>query len=102
MISDLAILDNAKAHISDPAMWYRGGYSDGGLIGAAAGRPCCAFGAIVWASPWAIYGLKSANGAMALLERAIGGPIGAYNDAPHVTHADMMGMFDAAISAARR
>ena len=100
-MSVLDALIKARDHISDPAMWYKGGYSEFGFIGAENGLPCCAMGALIWAAQDLQYAHDYYRSALldALLDG--GHSIANFNDAPATTHADILALFDRAIAAER-
>mgnify|MGYP006346210075 CR=1 FL=1 len=100
-MSVLDALIKARDHISDPAMWYKGGYSDDGRTGAEDGFPCCAMGALVWVNPDVGIFCNDAYRPLRDALPAEWTSIPYFNDAPATTHADILALFDRAIAAER-
>ena len=100
-MSILDALIKARDHISDPAMWYKGGYSEDGAEGAENGLPCCAMGALIWAT-------QDSRGHWVFPRDALVSAlpdgwtfVAAFNDDPNTTNTDILALFDRAIAAER-
>jgi hypothetical protein len=95
-VSTLEVLRAARAYISDPEHWYKGGY---GYRGRS-----CALGACIRMSK---HSWPEAQGALnravpdwwrVVSEETCRNPITTYNDRPQTTHADILALFDRAIA----
>lgn len=102
------VLRRARDHIAQPGQWFQGDYSadeSSPPLGAVAGMPCCAYGAIMWV-------LQKPDEHPRVLEAdrflylALGGDCNAtideWNDAPGRTQADVVALFDRAIALAEQ
>lgn len=107
----LHYLEVAKERISDPARWMKGQYYPGWQVRLPLvvppptdTLPCCAAGAVMWATERAGEPTSSWP-EIRLLDQAaqLYGHAGVveYNDHADTTHADVMELFDSAIARAR-
>ena len=96
MTDTLTILTAARNMITDPAMWYKGGWTESGKWDD--GGPCCATCALRRA---AFDANKSRCKAIGHIKKFTPNQISlaAFNDRPSTTHADVMAVFDRAIAA---
>lgn len=99
------ILKDAKAHISDPAMWHKGDFfADAPGIDLRDLEefpkcPSCAYGAVAYVakSPKCVANNYLSNAAW---ERGL--YVVEFNDSDDTTHADIMALFDRAIALAEK
>lgn len=97
----LAVLARARELLSDERRWCRGSFARGwrGIpvpVGSTVARRYCALGALMRASRELSL---SAEDACVTLEWQIGRPIPDWNDDPLRTYADVISVFEAAITA---
>lgn len=111
-MTDADILRKAKAHISDPEMWFKGGLFEESAshnknrrrLEIPSDQPCCGYAAVVWA----VGGSYSIPHASIFLHEAVEGDprarcgFGSFNDHRRTTHADVMDAFDRAIELAEQ
>ncbi|WP_424974222.1 DUF6197 family protein [Dinoroseobacter sp. S124A] len=94
-MTTLEVLRAARAHLSDPARWYRGDFCESDWDGPKGQAPCCALGAVgLFAC-----GKGSAYEALQAVLPEPRGSVTFYNDAPSTTHADILALYDRAIAA---
>lgn len=97
------ILRKARDHIAQPGMWCQGRFFDAHLLSTnrtPTHGPCCARGALIWATGTPDNETGLSYLAMAVPQSIPG--VTAFNDAPGRTQSEVVALFDRAIELAEK